>query len=195
MCSCCVCFQCVQRCIIRINPARLLYHPSSIQLVAHQTKAPPLNERKRLPSFLEHVYRLFFGVQPKWECRVSLGMVHIHPRTEWQEAGHQLPIQTALKCFFFFKSLTVAKLKEGSEGQPVCLWSLEPEPMSGSQNGSSHSVRPCVIAVSDLDKQLKMALSWASSSAGVHSPIEEIIWGTVCAKLIANNCYGQVIFM
>lgn len=108
---CCVSFQCKQHCIIRINPARLLYHPSTC---GPSNESPTSEWEEKAASFLEHFYRLFFGVPPKLECRVSLSMVHIHPGAEWQEAGHSCPVKQLLKAFLL---LTVATLEEESEGQ------------------------------------------------------------------------------
>lgn len=133
----------------------------SINLWPHQTKAPPPNEREWLLSFLEHFYRLFFGVLPKLECRVSLSMVHIHPGAEWQEAGHQLPSQTAFKGFSIADSCNIGRGKWGSTtNKSVC----QVYSHSACQSLRMYLVmytlcRYCAIAASTLDKQLKIKLS------------------------------------
>lgn len=176
--QCCVCFQCRQHCIIRINPTLLCYHPSTC---GPSNQSPTSEWEGTAASFLELFYRLFFAVLPKLECRVSRSMVHIHPGAEWQEAGHQLPSQTACKGFFYRWQLQHWKREARVNGKQVCLSGLQQErTMYLVMCTSRYIWIRCAIAASDSDNQLKMELSWTSRSAVVHSPRRYDLRNCVC---------------
>lgn len=123
---CCVCFH--RKAALHRRDQSSSACSTIHQLVAHQTKAPPPNKRKRLPPFWSIFIDYFSEYVPKLECRVSPSMVHIHPGAEWQEEDHQLPSQAAFKGFC--RSLTACESQNVSRNAQVveihvetpCLW-------------------------------------------------------------------------